>query len=220
MNWRRGARWRTCWPSPATAPDLLRVVGQALGHSAPAPTPVPAPDCASASDSAIVRAANFDADHRRLLTNKLAEKIEELQREIEERKQAESRIRHLNRVHAVVSGINSLVVRVSSREELCKGACRLAVVQGHFPHGLDRHGGPGLRGGDAFAWSGEAAELQKSIRISATGSPEADGLIGTAVLSRTAAVQRPAQPRGRSGLPRGAGGPRLSFHPRAAAGGQ
>jgi len=156
---------------PCDKAELLRVVGKALEAISPAAT-APAP------------IADFDHDHRRLLGNKLAQKVEELQREIDERKQADLRIRHLNRVYAVLSGINSLIVRAVTRDELCKGACRLAVVQGHFRMAwigmVDQSTGLIV----PFAWSGEAADLQKSIRVSATGSPEADGLIGTAVLSR------------------------------------
>ncbi len=156
---------------PCDRADMLRMVCQALGAEVPvAPAPDPPGD--------------FDHDHRRLITNKLAQKIEELQREIEERKLGDTRIRQLNRVYAVLSGINSLIVRVSTRDELCKGACRLAVVQGHFRMAwigmVDQVSGVVA----PFAWSGEAADLQKSIRVSTTGSPEADGLIGTAVLSR------------------------------------
>ena len=156
---------------PCDRADLLRVVGQALGTTARVAV---APDLAG----------DFDLDHKRLIGNKLAQKVEELQREIAERKQGDIRIRHLNRVYAVLSGINSLIVRVDTRDELCKGACRLAVVQGHFRMAwigmVDQSTGLIV----PFAWSGEAADLQKSIRVSTTGSPEADGLIGTAVLTR------------------------------------
>ena len=47
-------------------------------------------------------------------------------------KEAESKIRRLNRVHAVLSGINTLIVRVRNREELFKEACRIAVEQCGF----------------------------------------------------------------------------------------
>jgi len=50
--------------------------------------------------------------------------------EIDKREQAQAKIEHLNRVHAMLSGINSLIVRVNSREELFKEACRLAVEHG------------------------------------------------------------------------------------------
>ena len=53
-------------------------------------------------------------------------------RDITERKKAEQRISHLNRVYAVLSGINTLIVRVRDRDELFAKACQLAVEQGGF----------------------------------------------------------------------------------------
>jgi diguanylate cyclase (GGDEF)-like protein/PAS domain S-box-containing protein len=53
-------------------------------------------------------------------------------RDITERKEAESRIMHLNRVHAMLSGINTLIVRVRTREELFRGACQIATAEGGF----------------------------------------------------------------------------------------
>jgi diguanylate cyclase (GGDEF)-like protein len=53
-------------------------------------------------------------------------------RDISARKEAETRIIRLNRVYAVLSGINALIVRVRDREELFKEACRLAVEAGKF----------------------------------------------------------------------------------------
>ncbi|TMH91819.1 MAG: PAS domain S-box protein, partial [Betaproteobacteria bacterium] len=50
--------------------------------------------------------------------------------DITERKQAEDKIRRLNRVYAVLSGINALIVRVRDRNELFQGACRIAVEDG------------------------------------------------------------------------------------------
>ncbi len=41
-------------------------------------------------------------------------------------------IARLNRVYAVLSGINSLIVRVGSRQELFNGACQIAVEHGGF----------------------------------------------------------------------------------------
>jgi len=53
--------------------------------------------------------------------------------DVTDSRQAEARIAYLNRIYAVLSGINSLIVRARDREELFKGACRVAVVQGRFP---------------------------------------------------------------------------------------
>ncbi|WPC68682.1 EAL domain-containing protein [Rhodoferax ferrireducens] len=47
-------------------------------------------------------------------------------------KTAQDRITHLNRVYAVLSGINTLIVRVRDRDELFKEACRIAVEEGGF----------------------------------------------------------------------------------------
>jgi diguanylate cyclase (GGDEF)-like protein/PAS domain S-box-containing protein len=52
--------------------------------------------------------------------------------DITERKLAEEKIRHLNRVYAVLSGINGLIVRAQNKAELFTGSCRLAVEQGDF----------------------------------------------------------------------------------------
>lgn len=53
-------------------------------------------------------------------------------RDITERKEAEQRINRLNRVYAVLSGINTLIVRVRDRDELFREACRIAVEVGKF----------------------------------------------------------------------------------------
>lgn len=50
--------------------------------------------------------------------------------DITEQKQAEARIRRLNRVHSVLSGINTLLVRGPERQELFEEACRIALEAG------------------------------------------------------------------------------------------
>lgn len=52
--------------------------------------------------------------------------------DITERKAAEGTIVHLNRVYAVLSGINSLIVRALDCDELFREACRIAVESGGF----------------------------------------------------------------------------------------
>ncbi|MEP7312513.1 MAG: EAL domain-containing protein [Pseudomonadota bacterium] len=42
------------------------------------------------------------------------------------------RIDRLNRVHGMLSGINSLIVRVNNKDELFRGACDIATTQGRF----------------------------------------------------------------------------------------
>ncbi|HUW26631.1 MAG TPA: EAL domain-containing protein [Gallionella sp.] len=55
-----------------------------------------------------------------------------LVRDITERKAAEAKILYLNRVYAVLSGINTLIVRVQDRDELFSEACHIAVEKGGF----------------------------------------------------------------------------------------
>lgn len=52
--------------------------------------------------------------------------------DITDRAEAEIKIRRLNRVYAVLSGINTLIVRVRNRDELFAEACRIAVEHGQF----------------------------------------------------------------------------------------
>jgi len=52
--------------------------------------------------------------------------------DITERRVAEIKVRRLNRVYALLSGIGSLIVRAQSRDELFSEACRIAVEAGGF----------------------------------------------------------------------------------------
>jgi diguanylate cyclase (GGDEF)-like protein/PAS domain S-box-containing protein len=52
--------------------------------------------------------------------------------DVTERKRAEARISHLQRVYAVLGGINSLIVHVQDLDELFRESCRIAVDDGGF----------------------------------------------------------------------------------------
>ncbi len=58
--------------------------------------------------------------------------VASLGEDITERRDAERKIKRLNRVYAMLSGINTLIVRVRQREELFREACRIAVEHGQF----------------------------------------------------------------------------------------
>jgi diguanylate cyclase (GGDEF)-like protein/PAS domain S-box-containing protein len=55
--------------------------------------------------------------------------------DVTEQTRTEERIKRLNRVHAVLSGINSAIVRIRDRQELFNEACRIAVGHGGFSMG-------------------------------------------------------------------------------------
>ena len=66
------------------------------------------------------------------LEDLVAERTAELQQEVIERTRAEERVARLNRIHGVLSGINTTIVRVVERGELFQEACRIAVEHGGF----------------------------------------------------------------------------------------
>jgi len=59
-------------------------------------------------------------------------RVEGIAFDITGRKLDTERIQRLDRVHALLSGINSVIVRVRDGEELVQEACRLAIVMGRF----------------------------------------------------------------------------------------
>ncbi|ANO50505.1 EAL domain-containing protein [Woeseia oceani] len=52
--------------------------------------------------------------------------------EIEQRRQTQQKVERLNRVHAVLSGINTLIVREQDRQQLFDQSCRIASELGGF----------------------------------------------------------------------------------------
>ncbi len=55
-----------------------------------------------------------------------------LAHDVTERMHAQRKIARLNRVYALLSGINSAIVRIRDRDALFKEACRLATMEGGF----------------------------------------------------------------------------------------
>lgn len=101
-------------------------------------------------------------------------------RDITARKNAERQVLYLSRVHAVLSGINSLIVRVRDRDELCEEACRIAVQHGQFALAwigfIEQDTGRIV----PHAWSGDDAETMARL----PASIRADRLEGQGVLGR------------------------------------
>jgi diguanylate cyclase (GGDEF)-like protein len=62
----------------------------------------------------------------------LLKEMEERERTNAQLRASEERVIKLNRVYAMLSGINSLIIRVLDRAHLLREACRLAVEQGRF----------------------------------------------------------------------------------------
>ncbi len=56
----------------------------------------------------------------------------QLQQEITERKRSEERALKLNRLYAMLSQINTLIIRAPTSQALCDNACRIAIEHGEF----------------------------------------------------------------------------------------
>ena len=95
--------------------------------------------------------------------------------DITDQRRAENRIKQLNRVYAVLSGINALIVRVRDRDELLREACRIALEQGEFRMALIGLVDPGGEGIVLAASAGIDEALQVAIREvfrSTEGAPD------------------------------------------------
>ncbi len=105
-----------------------------------------------------------------------------LEIEIGEHKQADEKVRRLNRVSTVLSGINTLIVRVRDRQELLDGACRIAVEQGNFGIAWIGRLEPETLDIIPVAWAGREAERFVDYKSSADSNlSQGQGRVGRAV---------------------------------------
>jgi diguanylate cyclase (GGDEF)-like protein/PAS domain S-box-containing protein len=95
--------------------------------------------------------------------------------DITHRMEAQNRIRRLNRVHAMLSGINSLIVRVHDREALFREACQTAVEAGAFRMAWIGEIDAQTLDGKIVAWYGGEEGYVETIRLTAReGMPDSE----------------------------------------------
>jgi diguanylate cyclase (GGDEF)-like protein/PAS domain S-box-containing protein len=104
--------------------------------------------------------------------------------DITSRRQAEVRIQRLNRVHAVLSSINGLIVRVRERQELFDEACRIAVDQGQFKLAWIGLADSARQEVVPAACAGDAVSFLARVRIPLTGAREEDLSLAARALRR------------------------------------
>jgi diguanylate cyclase (GGDEF)-like protein/PAS domain S-box-containing protein len=104
--------------------------------------------------------------------------------DITERKRSENQIRHLNRVHAVLSGINNLILRVHDRQELFTESCRIAVEHGNFAGAWIGLLDPVTLDVTPVAWVGEIGEVVARKRSAREDVREGQGPVGRAIRER------------------------------------
>jgi diguanylate cyclase (GGDEF)-like protein/PAS domain S-box-containing protein len=112
-------------------------------------------------------------------------------RDVTARKEAEDRIRRLNRVYAVLSGINMIIVRARDRDELFKDACRIAVEEGGLRLAwigiVDRTAKTIVPVASAGANAGFIEEVRDRISFH-EGAPAGHGPVARAVIDKRAVV--------------------------------
>src|SRR5260221_4360483 len=109
--------------------------------------------------------------------------------DVTEHRLAEEKIHHLNRVFAVLSGINALIVRVRDRDELFRGVCRIAIEAGKFPMAWVGVADSETKRVKPVAWGGEAEEFLSSAPLSLSEDRAAGrGMSGAAVKEKKAVV--------------------------------
>ncbi len=107
--------------------------------------------------------------------------------DVTDSRRAAARIEHLNRVYAVLSSINTLIVRVRDRDELFREACRLAVQFGRFAVAWIGWLDPETGAIPAIAWAGARPNVLGSAIPVLGPDPGQDGIVAAAV--RTGAPQ-------------------------------
>lgn len=114
--------------------------------------------------------------------------------DITDARAAEARVRYLNRVHAILSAINTLIVRVRDRDELFAEACRIAVDTGGFRMAMigNIDSSTGIIG--SVAASGKDAKLMDEVRALLTSNERvAASMVGTAIREKRILVANDSQ---------------------------
>jgi diguanylate cyclase (GGDEF)-like protein/PAS domain S-box-containing protein len=105
------------------------------------------------------------------------------------RKDQEEKITRLNRIHEVLSGINSAIVRMHDRQELFNEVCRIAVEHGRFRLAFIALLDVQSKEINTIAWKGDNPDFVMSLSGSSCSSiPEEQTLAGSAIRNKTAAV--------------------------------
>ncbi len=95
------------------------------------------------------------------------ERVVVVSRDVTERTVQDDKIQRLSRIGAVLSGINSAIVRIRDRTQLLEEACRIAVDHGHFSFAWVGLIDPATRDVRPVAWKGNEQGFLAAGRFSA-----------------------------------------------------
>lgn len=106
--------------------------------------------------------------------------------DVTQQKMQEEKVARLNRIHTVLSSINTAIVRIRERQGLFEEACRIAVEHGGFGMAWIGMLDAETLGIAPVAWAGlEAGEFITTVKSSARSDhPRGQGVVGRAVRER------------------------------------
>jgi len=102
-------------------------------------------------------------------------------RDITQRRMQQDRIARLSRIQAVLSGINSTIVRVRDRRELFRESCRIAVQQGGFRMAWIGLVAPGAMRASPLVWEGFDHGYLEEVGAALSSVDEDPGSVGKAI---------------------------------------
>ncbi len=102
-------------------------------------------------------------------------------RDITHHRLQQERIARLSRIRAVLSGINSTIVRVRERRELLREACRIAVQQGGFRMAWIGLVEPGALKAAPLVWEGVDQGYLQELALELADREEDPGPVGEAL---------------------------------------
>lgn len=109
--------------------------------------------------------------------------------DISKRKEQESRIARLSRIHTVLAGINNAIVRIRDRKLFLDEVCRIAVEDGQFAAAWIGRVDPKTLRIEPVAWAGIGGAFLKILDVSIDERvPVGRGPSGTALRTRSGSV--------------------------------
>ena len=113
--------------------------------------------------------------------------------DITERKETEARIIYLNRVYAVLSGINMLIVRVRDHNQLFNETCRIAIEAGGFRMAMLCITDTGTKEIVPCAHAGKSEELIAAVKALLSSNHAENSMLARAIAGKRAIVSNDSQ---------------------------
>jgi diguanylate cyclase (GGDEF)-like protein/PAS domain S-box-containing protein len=133
--------------------------------------------------------------------------------DITQRKGTEHRIAYLNRVYAMLSGINALIVHVQDRQTLFDGVCRIAVEVGKFGTAWVGTFDSATFEVTPAAWANEAAEKLTTPSLNrGTDVEKGTGVVSRAIREKRTVFDNDIEASAGVNTPRRAEAVRAGFH--------